>query len=84
MTRTEAERTMSTDDTIAPIIKSAYGDNGMSRALIVHLALKIDAWHDRPIGADREDMVRMTCWDWFGGGGTAAHVAQKIEAALNV
>jgi hypothetical protein len=77
---------MTTTDSIAPIVKSAYGDNGMADALIELLVLKIDTWPrpNQPMyNGSRENMVRMTCWDWFGGGGTAASVAQKIEAALD-
>lgn len=71
---------------IAPIITSTYGDTIMAREFAGHLANKINAWPDTPTpsyGArSREDMVRLTCWDWFSGGGTATGVARRIEEAL--
>lgn len=78
---------MSTEDTIRPILTKTYGDGSMPRALATHLAEKIDAWPDSgqpTYGAEtREDMIRLTCWDWFSGGGTAEGVARQIEAALH-
>ena len=73
----------STDAIIGPILVATYGDNGMTRALIVHLADLIDRG-GRPYGAtrEREYTVMRTCWDWFPGGGTAEGVARRIEGVL--
>lgn len=67
---------------IGPTITKTYGDNGMSRALVAHLAEKIASFVPRDEDDHRRDMIRETCWNWFSGGSTAAYVADKIEAAL--
>lgn len=69
-----------THNVIEPIILRTYGDNGMSRALVVHLAAKInDGDYD---SRGREHMIMHICWDWFSGGTTAEAVAGEIEAQL--
>lgn len=70
---------MSTENAIRPTIFRTYGDNGMSRALVVHLAERIDAYGQ---GHDRPNMVMRICWDWFSGGDTADRASLEIEAAL--
>ena len=67
---------------IESTITKTYGDNGMSRALVAHLAEKIASFEPRHKRDTRQDMVMRTCWDWFSGGSTAASVADKIETAL--
>lgn len=70
-----------TEERIAPIIKQAYGDSPMARALILHLTNRI--YHDDWDSRGREYGIMLTCWDWYAGGGTAEGVAKKIEAALS-
>jgi len=78
---------MTTYEKIAPIIFETYGETEWGRSLAEYLVTKIEAWPNRvqpSYYADtREDMVRLTCWDWFSGGSTAEYVAKKIEAVLN-
>lgn len=72
-----------TEDVIRPIILQTYGDNGVTRAMVVHLAERIDNYdghYDERGG--REHMVMRVCWDWMTGGTTAESVARKIEDAL--
>jgi hypothetical protein len=71
---------MTTEEIIRPIITATYGDWSMSYALATDLASKIDAGSYE--AGRREDMVQMTCWNWFSGGTTAEHVAEEIEQAL--
>jgi hypothetical protein len=81
----EAMAMSNTASIIAPIVTKTYGDTDMATALVENLAEKIDDWPRRRKHhsfRDREDMVRMTCWDWFSGGSTAECVAEDIEAAL--
>jgi hypothetical protein len=82
----EATAMSNTASIIAPIVIDTYGDNVMAAALVERLAEKIDTWPDSPQprygSRTREDMVRLTCWDWFSGGSTAECVAEDIEAAL--
>ncbi len=81
---------MSTADIIRPIVNRTYGDNGMSRALAIYLADKIDTFdpvldlcRDGSIyGVGREHMIMQVCWNWFPGGTTAKNVAERIELAL--
>lgn len=67
------------EDIICPVIARVYGDNAMSRACIIDLAERINAYY----GNDREDMIRLRLWDWFSGGDTAAYTAKYVEKALN-
>lgn len=74
---------MSTLDVVLPIIESTYGRGSMPKALAEHLAEKIDAHSpSERYHYSRETMIRDTCWNWFSGGSTAEHVAERIEAAL--
>lgn len=70
-----------TDEKIRPIITGTYGDTGMSRALVFHLAGAIDNFEDD--GRGREHMIMQTCWTWFSGGDTAANAARKVEEVLD-
>lgn len=76
MTRDEIEVIVRT------FITDTYGDNGMSRALVVALGERIDKFDDEGGRYHREDMIRNVCWDWMTGGTTAQYVAEKIESAL--
>jgi hypothetical protein len=69
---------------IRPIVVAYYGDGELPLALTARLAEKIANPDIQPrYGYEgREDMIRMTCWDWFSGGGTAQCVAQDIEGKL--
>lgn len=79
---------MSTRDIVAPILHETYGKGAMVVSLVDHLAKRIDAWPSSMNGhpsygeEKREGMIRMVCWDWMAGGGTAERVATKIETAL--
>jgi hypothetical protein len=78
--------TRSTRGVVATILEDTYGKSNYIAAMAGHLAERIDAWPDvQPrFGAEsREDMIRLTCWDWMSGGDTAARVARRIEAALS-
>jgi hypothetical protein len=78
---------MTTYEKIAPIIFETYGESEWAAYFTDHLSKKIDNWPIRVppsyFAETREDMVRLTCWDWFSGGSTAEYVAEKIEAVLN-
>lgn len=78
---------MTTADKISPALTSIYGDNGLTRALVLHLGTKIDMHEDGDpaIYGDnqRYDMIRETCWNWFSGGGTASIAAERVEAVLD-
>lgn len=72
-------------EVVEPVIRKTYGKGGMAEALAKHLAEKIDAWpggQPRYGAESREDMIRLTCWDWFSGGTTAEGVARQIEERL--
>lgn len=65
---------------IEPIIRQTYGTSPMALALAGHLAEGVEANDFDSRGREYWLMVR--CWDWFSGGTTADHVAQRIEAKL--
>lgn len=75
--------TLDTLKLILPIIEKTYGRGSMPRALAAHLAEKVEAWDGSDEHRSREDMIRLTCWDWFSGGTTAASAARKVEEALD-
>jgi hypothetical protein len=58
----------------------------MVQALAEHLAEKIDDHleDDPSIYGDKqlEDKVRLICWNWFSGGGTAAIAASRVMETL--
>lgn len=86
MTSSHPEQSSGTREIIAPILRETYGKGRMVDSLADHLAQKIDAWPDaKPrFGVrNREDMICMTCWDWFSGGTTAESIAKEIETALD-
>lgn len=72
---------MSTHELIEPIIVRTYGTSPMTKAMVEHLASKIERG-DFDHYDSREDMIRSVCWDWMTGGSTAEVVAQRIEAVL--
>jgi hypothetical protein len=71
-----------TREKVAPILHRTYGKGGMVDALADHLATQIDAYPTTPGTRSRQDIIMLTCWDWFSGGDTANHVAEQIEAVL--
>lgn len=77
---------MTTADKIGPVLTNIYGDNGLTRALIEHLAVKIDMFEDEDpfiYSGHRHLIIQETCWNWFPGGGTATIAAYRVEAALD-
>ena len=79
---------MTTTERIRPAIHETYGESNFAEALVDHLAQKIDEWDssehtELDFGeATRHDMIRMTCWNWFSGGGTAEIAARRVELLL--
>jgi hypothetical protein len=73
---------------IRPILSEIYGHSATVDAMVEDLAERIHAFEPRdedffgPADKQREDMIRLQCWNWFSGGGTAAIAAERIEAAL--
>lgn len=76
------QETNTTEDRIAPILFDTYGENNTTRALAADLAGRIDGYEFEENHRTRHDMIMLTCWNWFSGGGTAESVAERIEAAL--
>jgi type IV pilus biogenesis protein CpaD/CtpE len=73
---------MNTLEVVQPIIVDTYGKGSMTIALAEHVANEIDTFEPQYPDDTREDMIRLTCWNWMTGGSTAEIVARKIEAAL--
>lgn len=77
---------MSTYEKILPIVTEIYGDGIMAEGLAKQLAEKVEDFDpsefDYHGDEQREDMIRLTCWNWFSGGGTAEIAAERIEEAL--
>jgi len=69
---------------IEPLVLEIYGDNVMSRGLVNHLIYLLEGEGKTPLyrWEEREDRIRLACWDWMTGGSTAEYAARRIETAL--
>lgn len=76
---------MTTQERIRPIIERTYGTNAKSEGLVKDLAEKIDNYEPtdpNEARGGRENMILLTCWNWFSGGTIAENTARRIEQQL--